>query len=65
MGADRGMVGPCGGIRGPWNGRAAGDRGAANSAGEPVRHKPDLWTVVYAVAFLGLAFALTRCGGWL
>lgn len=36
------MVGPCGGIRGPWNGRAAGDRGAANSAGEPYSpvHRP-------------------------
>lgn len=30
-----------------------------------MRHRPDIWTVVYAVAFLGLAFALTRCGGWL
>ncbi len=30
-----------------------------------MKHKPDVWTVVYALAFLGFALALTRCGGWL
>lgn len=29
-----------------------------------MKHKPDVWTVVYLVAFLGLAFVLSRCGGW-
>ena len=32
--------------------------------GAEMKHKPDVWTVVYLVAFLGLAFVLTRCGSW-
>lgn len=43
--------------------RAAGCRWG--QGGAEMKHKPDLWTAVYALAFLGLAFALTRCGGWL
>ena len=30
-----------------------------------MKHPPDVWTFVYAAAFLELARLLTRCGGWL
>lgn len=29
-----------------------------------MKHKPTVWTFVYAAAFLALAWALTRCGSW-